>query len=256
MDGLDFLLESLDAVPEPLRQFYVERKGGGFQLKVKGVAPKSEVDQFRETNIRLMKERDEINKRYEGIDPDAARRLAQELDQLKTGNGEALKPYIDRHLAAERDAHGAEKKTLQEKLAQALAAREKLAGVVGRHHGLNALRGALSEAKIAPSGEGAIEDLYLRFERSFSVNPETGEVLPRESPDGAAPLGVKSWLQKRLVDPLASHLFAQGEGGAGRGAGRPPANTEGKKVYTKAQLLAPTPQMLEEISAGNVVVAD
>ncbi|MGD0614233.1 MAG: hypothetical protein ABSA69_02190 [Verrucomicrobiota bacterium] len=43
-----------------------------------GAADKSKLDEFRSTNVALLKERDDLKKRFEGIDPDEFRRLADE----------------------------------------------------------------------------------------------------------------------------------------------------------------------------------
>jgi hypothetical protein len=50
-------------------------------------------DEFRTTNVSLLKERDKLKKRFEGIDPEEVRKLADEKRRLedKLLNG-------DRHL--------------------------------------------------------------------------------------------------------------------------------------------------------------
>ena len=40
-------------------------------LDVAGAVEKTKLDEFRTTNVSLLKERDELKKRFEGIDPDA-----------------------------------------------------------------------------------------------------------------------------------------------------------------------------------------
>ena len=46
---------------------------------------KSKLDEFRTTNITLMKERDELKTRFEGIDPDEVRKLARGKAQAGRG---------------------------------------------------------------------------------------------------------------------------------------------------------------------------
>ncbi len=41
-------------------------------LDVDGAVEKSKLDEFRNTRVSLIKERDELKKRYEDIDPDQA----------------------------------------------------------------------------------------------------------------------------------------------------------------------------------------
>ena len=54
---------------------YAEREGA-WVLDVDGAVEKSKLDEFRNTNVSLIKERDDLKKRYEGIDPDEVRKLA------------------------------------------------------------------------------------------------------------------------------------------------------------------------------------
>ena len=52
-------------------------------LDAEGAADKSKLDEFRNTNVALMKERDDLKKRFEGIDPDEFRWLAEEKHSWK-----------------------------------------------------------------------------------------------------------------------------------------------------------------------------
>ena len=44
---------------------------------------KSKLDEFRNANIALLKEREELKQRYDGIDPEAVRKLAEEKQRLE-----------------------------------------------------------------------------------------------------------------------------------------------------------------------------
>ena len=59
--ALKFKLKTKDEIPAELANLYVERDGA---------VEKSKFEEFRATNVALMKERDELKQRFEGIDPD------------------------------------------------------------------------------------------------------------------------------------------------------------------------------------------
>jgi predicted nuclease with TOPRIM domain len=69
-------------IPAEHQALYVERDGA-WMLDAEGAAEKSKLDEFRTTNIALMKERDDLRKRFEGIDPDEVRKLAEEKQKLE-----------------------------------------------------------------------------------------------------------------------------------------------------------------------------
>ena len=78
-----------DEIPAEHLSLYAERDGG-WVLDVDGAADKSKLDEFRTTNVSLLKERDELKKRFEGIDPEEVRKLADEkhrLEEAKLLNG-------------------------------------------------------------------------------------------------------------------------------------------------------------------------
>ena len=52
-------------------------------LDVEGAVEKSKLDEFRHTNVSLLKERDELKQRYEGIDLEEVRQLTEEKRRLE-----------------------------------------------------------------------------------------------------------------------------------------------------------------------------
>ena len=60
---------------EALSGYYIERDGA-WLLDVDGVVDKAKHDEFRVANIALKKELEDQKKRFEGIDPDEVRKLA------------------------------------------------------------------------------------------------------------------------------------------------------------------------------------
>src|SRR5512147_830786 len=80
--ALKYKIKSREEVPAELQSFYVEREGA-FVLDAEGIVEKAKLDEFRNTNIALAKERDDLKQRFEGIDPDEVRKLAEEKRKLE-----------------------------------------------------------------------------------------------------------------------------------------------------------------------------
>ncbi len=80
--ALKFKYKSKDEIPAELMSLYAEREGA-WQLDVDGVADKAKLDEFRTNNVALLKQVEDLKKRFEGIDPDEVRKLAEEKQRLE-----------------------------------------------------------------------------------------------------------------------------------------------------------------------------
>src|ERR1019366_7593491 len=80
--ALKFEFKSKDEIPAEQQALYVERDGA-WTLDVDGAADKAKLDEFRANNIALKNQLAEQMKRFEGIDPDAVRKLAEEKQKLE-----------------------------------------------------------------------------------------------------------------------------------------------------------------------------
>ena len=80
--ALKFKYKSKEEIPAEVVALYAEREGN-WQLEVDGVADKAKLDEFRNNNTALLKQLDEHKKRFEGIDPDEVRKLAEEKQRLE-----------------------------------------------------------------------------------------------------------------------------------------------------------------------------
>jgi hypothetical protein len=74
--AIKFKAKSKDEIPAELQSLYVERDGE-FALDVDSVVDKAKHDEFRTANVALKKELEDQQKRFEGIDPDQSRKLAE-----------------------------------------------------------------------------------------------------------------------------------------------------------------------------------
>ena len=92
---LKFKAKTKDEIPAEHQALYVERDGV-WVLDVDGGVDKSKLDEFRNTNVALLKQLEEQKQRFEGIDPDSVRKLAEEkrkleeTQQLKAGEVERV----------------------------------------------------------------------------------------------------------------------------------------------------------------------
>ena len=93
--ALKFKYKSKEEIPAEHLPFYAEREGV-WQLDADGVADKAKLDEFRNNNVTLLKQLDDFKNRFEGIDPDEVRKLAEEkrkleeTQQLKAGELEKV----------------------------------------------------------------------------------------------------------------------------------------------------------------------
>ena len=70
--ALKFKYKTREEVPAETLVLYAEREGA-WVLDVDGAVEKTKLDEFRNTNVSLLKERDDLKQRFDGIDPDAVK---------------------------------------------------------------------------------------------------------------------------------------------------------------------------------------
>ena len=79
---IKFRAKSKDEIPAELQNRYVEQDGV-FVLDVDGAADKGRLDEFRNTNLELTRQLENLSKRFEGIDPDEVHKLSEEIRKLE-----------------------------------------------------------------------------------------------------------------------------------------------------------------------------
>jgi hypothetical protein len=215
--GLEFRVQSLEGVEERFRPLYVQREGA-FYLDVPGVAEKSKLDEFRATNVALMKERDDLKQRFEGIDPDEVRKLGEEKRrleeerQVKAGEIEKVVENRVKGLKADWD----------KQVAALTSEREAL---TGRLTAIQIDQGIISVATKRGLRPTALTDITARARNVFKlVNgaprafEADGQTI-RYGKDGVSPMTLEEWVDTQVSD--APHLFESNAGGgaAGNGSG-------------------------------------
>lgn len=198
--ALKLTVASLDEVPEEHRALYVE-KDGKYALPVEGAVEKARLDEFRDGNVALKKQIEELQAKFNGIDPEAARELLEQ--QKKQRNKELIEAGKVEELLAERVS------SMRAEYENALKAlHEEKSTLATTLEGLvidNALRDAAVKNGVRPS---AIEDVLLRGKRVFKLQEGQAVGMDGDRPlygkDGS-PMSVSEWVSG--LSNQAPHLF-------------------------------------------------
>jgi hypothetical protein len=245
---IKFRYTSREQIPTEHSAFYVERDGT-FVLDVEGAVEKSRLDEFRNNNVALQKQLQELGQRFEGIDPERARALLQkqqELDDanlIKTGDVEKIVSTKLAAFQAELQKERSRAAQLQAKLEETLLTRTVTE--IGTKRGLRA---------------SAIPDLQARAKRVFKIVGDAPVALEEDGQtqkagaDGS-PLTLDVWVEQLAV--TAPHLFEQNAGGGavGNGSGgvgqlnhgRNPWKQETWNLTEQSKLARTNPQLAAQL---------
>jgi hypothetical protein len=253
--ALKFKYTSKGEIPAEHASLYVERDGA-FVLDADGVVEKSKLEEFRATNVAILKERDDLKKRFEGIDPDAVRQLADEKRKLEE--------------AAQLKA-GEVDKVIDARLKTARADWDKQHGVVvaerdslhGRLTAIQIDQAVVNEATKRGLRATAIPDITSRARMTFKlVNgvPQAFEAdgqIARMGKDGVTPMTLAEWVDALVSD--APHLFeanagggaaGSSSGGAGNKSVKNPFRKETWNLTEQMKLQKSDPQLADRLKAA------
>ena len=248
---------SLKEIPAEDVRLYVEREGA-WHLDVDSKEDKSKLAEFRDHNIALQKQVAELQARFEGIDPEAVRKLAEEKARLEE----------DQKLKA-----GEFQSVLDARLKAVQAEAEKRVGTVTKER--DALNARLATIQIdqgiveAATKRGlratAIPDITARARSVFRLvdgaprafEPD-GQTV-RMGKDGASPMNLEEWIEAQVSE--APHLFESNAGGgaAGNGSGgvgvsnrsvRNPFRKESWNLTEQMKLQRTDPQLAARLKAA------
>lgn len=257
--ALKSVLDSLDDVDDTLRSHYAE-KDGKFLLNVEGLVPKERLDSFRDNNIALKRERDEIKAardelaaKYADVDLDAYNaaiaKQAAERDKKLIDAGKVEELFAER-IGAMRAEHQKHLDTLAAEKSALEDDRRRIAGQLEGHVIENAIRDAASKTGVRPS---AIEDVLLRGRQIYRVHE--GKAVPMDGDKvifgkNGEPLSIDEWMTG-LLD-RAPHLFESSQGGGARQASSSRAATGGKINRDDPRAILAN---LDKIATGKIEVA-
>ena len=229
--ALKFKYKTKEEVPTESQSLYVERDGD-WMLDVDGVVDKSKLDEFRANNITLNNQLVEQKKRFEGIDPDEVRKLAEdkrkleEAQQLKGGEVDKVVEGRLKTAKTEWDkqfnAVTAERDTLNSRLTA-----------------IQIDQGVITVATKKGLRPTAIPDITARARIVFKLvdgAPRAYEAdgqTVRVGKDGITPMTLDEWVDQQVAD--APHLFEtnSGSGAASNGSGGAANNRSVKNPFRK-----------------------
>jgi hypothetical protein len=253
--ALKFRYNSKDEVPAELVALYAEREGA-WQLDVDGVADKAKLDEFRTNNTALLKQLEDHRKRFDGIDPDEVRKLAEqkarleEERQLKAGELDKVVENRIKGLKAEWDKQVSALTSERESLNARLTAIQIDQGVITA-----ATKRGLRATAIADitSRARSVFKLVNGAPRAFEAD---GQTL-RYGRDGVTPMTLEEWVDAQVSD--APHLFetnagggaaSNGSGGAAQRSVKNPFRKESWNLTEQMKLLKSDPQLAARLKAA------
>ncbi len=245
---LKFKYQTKQEIPAEHQPFYVERDGA-WTLDADGVVSQTKLDEFRQNNITLTNQL----KKFEGIDPDAVRQLADEKRKLEEA-AQIKAGEVDKVVAARLKAE------LDKVHAPVVAERDALHG---RLTAIQIDQAVVSEATKRGLRPTAIPDITSRARTNFKlVNgvPQAFEAdgqTARMGKDGVSPMTLAEWVDALVSD--APHLFeanagsgaaGSGSGGAGNRSVRNPFRKETWNLTEQMKIQKTDPQLAARLKAA------
>ena len=245
---LKFKYQTKQEIPAEHQSFYVERDGA-WTLDADGVVSQSKLDEFRQNNITLTNQL----KKFEGIDPDAVRQLADEKRKLEEA-AQIKAGEVDKVVAARLKAE------LDKVHAPVVAERDALHG---RLTAIQIDQAVVSEATKRGLRPTAIPDITSRARTNFKlVNgvPQAFEAdgqTARMGKDGVTPMTLAEWVDALVSD--APHLFeanagsgaaGSGSGGAGNRSVKNPFRKETWNLTEQMKIQKTDPQLAARLKAA------
>ena len=245
-------IKSLDEVPEALRVLYTQQ-GDFFVLsEVEGLVPKEKLDEFRDNNIQLKKQLEDIAEKYKDIDPAKAREAQEQLQKL-TDKKLIDEGKLDELLQQRTDRMRADFESQTKALKAAADDWEKKFTSVNGQLSKVLIDSEITKAATAAGVRAsAVEDVLLRGRNVFRLDngkvvPYDGDNKPIYGKTGTEYLSINEWIEGLAKN--AGHLFEQSKGG---GAGSQDRGGSGG-VISREDTHAMSAN-LEKIASGEIRV--
>jgi hypothetical protein len=201
-----------EEIPEAQREFYVE-KDGKFSLAVEGLVGKEKLDEFRNNNLELKKQIEELNTKFGDIDPDLYREMSEKAEKERTKKliaADKVDEVVADAVKAARAGFDKQYKGLEDEKRKLSIQLESL--LID-----NAVRDGAAKSGVRAS---AVEDVLLRARQVFKVVDGKAVAFDGDKqlfgPTGD-PLTVPEYITGKLTE-AAPHLFEQSQGSGARKA--------------------------------------
>ena len=249
--ALKLKFKDVNEIPAGDERHYVER-GGEWVLDAESDGSKAKLEEFRANNIALTNQL----KRFDGVDPEAVRQLAEEKRKLEE---------------AQQVKAGEVEKVIETRLKSARGEWDKqFNAVVGERDTLNARltsiqidQAVVTEATKRGLRATAIPDVAARARTAFTLVSGVPQAYdadgqtPRAGKDGVTPMTLAEWVDALVSD--APHLFeanagsgaaGSGSGGAGNKSVKNPFRKETWNLTEQMKLQKSDPQMAARLKAA------
>jgi len=247
--------DSLKEIPAEDVRLYVEREGA-WHLDVDLKEEKAKLDEFRANNIALSNQLAEQKKRFEGIDPEQVRKLAEEKQRLEE---------------AQQIKSGEVDKVVEGRLRTAKTEWDKqFSAVTSERDSLNARltaiqidQGVITTATKRGLRPTAIPDITARARTVFRLvdgAPRAYEAdgqTVRVGKDGIMPMTLDEWVEQQVAE--APHLFesnagggavSNGSGGVGNKSVKNPFRKDTWNLTEQMKLQKSDPQLAARLKAA------
>lgn len=212
---LKFKIAKLEDVEEKYRGLYEAGADGAYYLTVEGAVSKEKLDEFRNTNIDLMKKLEP----FKNVDPAKLQEMIEnerKIAEKKLIDAGDIDGLVAQRVATMKQEYESKIKELEASYTQANRQLEVL--VID-----NAVREQAIKLGVAPT---AVDDVLLRAKTVFSV--EEGKPVAKDrdgnmiyGKDGQSSLGIGDWIGS--LKDSAPHLFGPSQGSGAdnrRGSGQ------------------------------------
>ena len=245
--ALKYKYPKREEIPAEQVNLYVEREGA-FVLDAEGVVSQAKHEEFRTNNIALANQL----KRFEGIDPDAVRQLADENRSLRTATlSEDAKREMELQLKAAKAG-------FDKQLSTVTGDRDALHG---RLTAIQIDQAVVNEATKRGLRATAIPDITSRARMTFKLVDGVPQAFDgeksRTGKDAVSPMTLAEWVDALVSD--APHLFEANAGGGAAGSGggvtgnrsvRNPFRQETWNVTEQMKIQKSDPQLAARLKAS------
>lgn len=260
--ALKIVINTLEEVPEALREAYVERDGhyvldAAVDEHPEVQSAKAKVKEFRENNTRFQKERDEALARlqpFQGINLEEVSAQKARLVELEKMTGTSDPRAVQTLIAQQVQAAIAPYEQKERERSQREA---DMAAKLARKNVESALRDAATKAGVA---EPALPDFLHRGLETFTfaedrVVAKNADGSPVFSPSKPGEeLSPEEWAFE--LAERAPHLFAPSSGGGAPGGSGSAERERGNTRWVDGSNPMEVGKNLEDIAAGRAKVAN
>ena len=224
---LKFKLDTLDGLDAAIAGLYEQGADGAYYLSVDGAVDKSKLDEFRNNNVKLLKDLE----KFKDVDPAKYQELldlSKKQQEKKLIDAGELDKVVEQRVGEMKSTYETQLKTLTEQ--NSVAQRQLESLLID-----NAVRDAALKSGVQAT---AVDDVLLRAKATFQI--KDGSAVPVDAQgnvvygkDGTSPMSVVDWTSG--LKKQAPHLFQGSQGGGAQGSGK--GNVDTSKL-SSAQKIA------------------